>query len=55
MSGHFSPHTPPSPPAAPLHFSGPRYKALYDYTASGDEEVSFVTGEGVTDMVIKFL
>lgn len=28
---------------------GPRYVAVYDYTAADDDEVSFLEGKGVND------
>jgi hypothetical protein len=41
---------PPQIPQAPPAASGPRYKALYDYTAADDDEVSFMEGDTISDV-----
>lgn len=41
-------HQPPAP-AASTRSSGPRYVAIYDYTAADDDEVSF--NEGIEVLV----
>lgn len=47
--GHFQPPQPAAP--APAHHppppvpSGPRYFAVYDYTAADDDEISFNEGD----------
>ena len=42
---------PPAPAPVPSSMgsrsSGPRYRAVYDYTAADDDEVSFQEGKGV--------
>ena len=35
-------------PAPPPPTSGPRYVAIYDYTAADDDEVSFMEGQQYT-------
>lgn len=40
---------PPAPVSQPPPASGPRYVAIYDYTAADDDEVSFVEGDIIVD------
>lgn len=45
-------YTAPPPQAAPPQSQGPRYEAIYDYTAADDDEVSFVEGDIVLNAEI---
>jgi len=38
-----------SPPAVPSQESGPKYIAIYDYTAADDDEVSFIEGDVIVN------
>ncbi|XP_022088389.1 LIM and SH3 domain protein 1-like isoform X2 [Acanthaster planci] len=50
-SGGYEP--PPQPAAqAPPAASGPRYMALYDYTAADDDEVSFMEGDKIVNVTV---
>ncbi|KAJ8251278.1 hypothetical protein GJAV_G00219610 [Gymnothorax javanicus] len=40
----------PAPVAAPPPSAGKRYRAVYDYTAADDDEVSFVDGDVIGDV-----
>lgn len=42
---------PPPPTAAPVS-SGPKYRAVYDYNAADDDEVSFMEGDLITEATI---
>jgi len=42
-------YEPPAPAPAPAPASGPKYVAIYDYTAADDDEVSFIEGDIITD------
>jgi hypothetical protein len=47
-------HQPPvhhQPPPAPPP-SGPRYVAVYDYTAADDDEISFVEGDNILNVEV---
>lgn len=39
-------------PSAPVSSGGPKYRALYDYSAADDDEVSFVEDDLVTEVTI---
>ncbi|XP_072173655.1 LIM and SH3 domain protein 1-like [Diadema setosum] len=45
----YQPPPPQSAPVAPPPATGPRYVAIYDYTAADSDEVSFVEGDVILD------
>lgn len=40
------------PPSAPVSTYAPRYRALYDYSAADDDEVSFMDGDLIVDVTV---
>lgn len=46
---HFQPPPPQQFQSAPAQAHGPRYQAMYDYTAADDDEISFQEGDIIVD------
>lgn len=40
------------PPSAPISTYAPRYRAMYDYSAADDDEVSFMDGDLIVDVTV---
>ncbi|XP_067869643.1 LIM and SH3 domain protein 1 [Heterodontus francisci] len=43
-------YTPPAAPCAPSPSTGKRYRAVYDYAAADDDEISFLDGDLIVDV-----